>query len=350
MDVKRDHGLDILRSFAILMVLLLHARQAVHGLPEGLSYIFAYGWIGVDLFFVLSGFLIGQQALKVSGQAKSSQLHVFWAKRWFRTLPLYFTVLFAYMVLKPLFLGLPFQGEKWPFFIFAQNYFLLTDYIQSWSICIEEQFYILLPLMTFVFIPKLSQKPQLWLFFVFSNVAIRFFVFTEMESFLAPDFDYHLRFPIYTHFDGLSAGVFLAATKERWQTVSGLVKTVCVAVGLILLLIGAVYFGPQLNKSNAVFYFTLTSLCFSLMLIGFHKLRIDPKVHSFFYWVAMLSYGAYLWNNIFIRVIYKYIPAIHWLAGILLFLLVTHGVAFITYYLIEKPALSLRSKYLARLR
>ena len=125
---NRDQGLDLLRAMAIMMVLLLHAGYAVPQMPRIMGYVFAHGWVGVDLFFVLSGFLIGHQALHGPRLGSvMSQLHNFWARRWFRTFPLYFMVLFTYVVLKPLIFGRPFRGEVWPYFLFLQNYFPLTD-------------------------------------------------------------------------------------------------------------------------------------------------------------------------------------------------------------------------------
>ena len=70
-------------------------------------------------------------------------------KRWTRTLPLYFLVLGTYAFLKPWLFGAPFVGGGWHYALFLQNYRPLQDFVQSWSLCVEEHFYLVLPLLAF---------------------------------------------------------------------------------------------------------------------------------------------------------------------------------------------------------
>jgi peptidoglycan/LPS O-acetylase OafA/YrhL len=351
MEKKRDSGLDLLRCFAILSVLFLHSAEAAPSAPQAIKNLFSFGWIGVDLFFVLSGYLIGSQTIglqKSSRVAKNFQ--VFWAKRWFRTLPLYFVVLAVYVLLKPAVMAAEFKPDIFPFFVFLQNYFPLTDFVQSWSICIEEQFYIILPILTFALFPKATTSAYFWAGLSVLGCLLRAFLVSRLpESASAAEVDYFVRFPLYTHFDGLTAGLFLAVTAKHWQRWSKPSKMVCVAVAVMGLWGLCWGLGPQLTVQSANFYFSFLPLIFALFLIGFKGLSLSVSLGYFVNWVALLSYGAYLWNNLVIRIFARNFPDLPWLSGVILFLLVTHILSLTTYLLIEKPFLNLRAKYLRRI-
>ena len=93
----RLHGLDTLRAAAILIVVIYHLNaQAL--LPAAFDPIAAIGWCGVDLFFVLSGFLIGSQLLKSFVNTGTLSLKDFYARRVYRILPAYLVVLLLYII------------------------------------------------------------------------------------------------------------------------------------------------------------------------------------------------------------------------------------------------------------
>ena len=100
------------------------------------------GSFGVEIFFVLSGFLIGQLIVKEVLRPPSAQgLVRFWVRRWFRTLPPYFLVLFLRR----------FEGHPlhWKLFVFLQNFDppVAGSFPVSWSLAVEEWFYLLTPLV-----------------------------------------------------------------------------------------------------------------------------------------------------------------------------------------------------------
>ncbi|WP_198116361.1 acyltransferase family protein [Massilia rhizosphaerae] len=141
-------GLDLLRAAAIVLVLMTHYSGFVSG-HATFGILGKVGWAGVDLFFVLSGYLIGNQLLAPAARGEALSLKVFFMRRLLRTLPNYYVVLAVYL----LFPGPPLGGASmpaaWRFLTFTQNFGLAygQTFSHSWSLCIEEQFYLLLPLV-----------------------------------------------------------------------------------------------------------------------------------------------------------------------------------------------------------
>ncbi|PHV08414.1 acyltransferase [Janthinobacterium sp. BJB412] len=145
-ELVRAKGLDTLRAIAIALVLMTHYTGFVSGSPT-FGFVGRVGWAGVDLFFVLSGYLIGNQILSALARKEDFSLKVFFAKRLLRTLPNYYVVLAAYFLLPDLLKGSS-TAPLWRFLTFTQNFGLEygQTFSHSWSLCIEEQFYLVLPL------------------------------------------------------------------------------------------------------------------------------------------------------------------------------------------------------------
>jgi len=142
-------SLDLLRSYAIFSVVVAHTVVAF-GAPPSLAP-FRFGGTGVDLFFVLSGWLLGRQLMLELRDHGTISVTRFWTRRWMRTLPAYYAVLlltfFQQVVLSHN------TDLKWSYLFFGQNY--LTDlpyFFISWSLCVEEHFYLLIgPLLVLAY-------------------------------------------------------------------------------------------------------------------------------------------------------------------------------------------------------
>jgi hypothetical protein len=171
-----------------------------------------YGWAGVDLFFVLSGYLIGGQVFKAGSRMDGGGIVRFWLRRWFRTLPLYYFILFVNVIILPQ-CGIPFRDWNWRYLVMLQNYMPLQDFQQSWSLCIEEQFYLVFPILALI-AGRLRLKPWVWLVPALVSLVLRYALVDPAANRVTAQ--YTIRFPIYTHMDGLSVGVFLAATRPVW--------------------------------------------------------------------------------------------------------------------------------------
>lgn len=154
---SRVFGLDVLRAFAILLVLASHFGQAIpwwFGPRWGASIptaIGAYGTTGVVVFFALSGFLVGGIALRAMKSAPQPRsIAVFLIRRWMRTMPLYWTAMVLYLLLEPPSNWLAHAAR---YATFTQN--LLIDmpldrwFAVSWSLSVEEWFYLMVGLFGF---------------------------------------------------------------------------------------------------------------------------------------------------------------------------------------------------------
>jgi peptidoglycan/LPS O-acetylase OafA/YrhL len=133
-------SLDVLRALAIAAVLACHIIGSfVPG--STLTRATSLGGHGVDLFFVLSGWLLGRQLYREIGATSAIDLKRFWTRRWLRTLPAYYAMLFAIAV------GLILKGKSdlldWRYIVFLQNYLVEMPFFGvSWSLCVEEHFYL----------------------------------------------------------------------------------------------------------------------------------------------------------------------------------------------------------------
>ena len=142
---SRNPGLDNLRACAIALVFMYHYEVFVSG-ASTFGWLSDIGWAGVDLFFVLSGYLIGNQLFAGLARGETISLPRFYARRALRTLPAFWTVL-ALFALFPAALGGRPPPPWWRFLTFTQNLGLQpgTAFSHAWSLCVEEQFYLVLP-------------------------------------------------------------------------------------------------------------------------------------------------------------------------------------------------------------
>lgn len=142
---SRNPGLDTLRASAIALVFMYHYESFVSAAPT-FGWLGTIGWAGVDLFFVLSGYLIANQLFAGMARGQALSLPRFYARRAFRTLPVFWLVL-AFFVLFPAAMGGRTPPPWWRFLTFTQNLGLQpgTAFSHAWSLCVEEQFYLVLP-------------------------------------------------------------------------------------------------------------------------------------------------------------------------------------------------------------
>ena len=353
-------GLDLMRSLAIICVVIVHAGwMTSHS---------NYPWItilnGVDLFFVLSGFLIGSIILCQLVDPERvgfRQVRLFWIRRWFRTLPNYYLVLLLNIIVAAIGLNTNDIGFfNWKFFVFAQN---LTDFFhgffwESWSLSVEEWFYLLFPLLLLAALKLFPSKEASGrrhrylicaaLFFLFSFL-MRMLVGSRMEL---DDYWYGVRVQkvVIYHLDGLAFGLVGAYVSRYHAEVWHRWRNVTFVLGVTVLVL--YYFVPWNVQHGATV--TLRVFMYSvgcaLLLPRFSTITKAPSwLAAPITYVSKISYSMYLVNLALVaQIIDKNATVanltqawlwyiVYWAAVILL--------SSIIYRFYEQPIMRLRDKF-----
>jgi peptidoglycan/LPS O-acetylase OafA/YrhL len=228
------HGLDIVRAAAIAWVMLYHAMNL--GLvPDPDHWLVGFGWMGVDLFFVLSGFLIASQLLRPWARGSRPDYRRFFARRLLRTLPAYAAILLVYFLLPGL-REFPDIQPLWQFATFTENLVFEPSgpkaFSHVWSLCVEEQFYLVFPAVVALLAMRPSRRKAVAVlaFLLLLGVGIRSYLWlaevakTPYSAFATPDWRPYMRliyYPTWSRLDGLLAGIAIAAVKifrpARWK-------------------------------------------------------------------------------------------------------------------------------------
>ena len=269
----RVSGLDLLRATAILLVLAYHYAVVVGSQPS-LGVLTAFGWCGVDLFFVLSGYLIGNQVLGGVANGEGLPLGNFFARRLLRTLPNYLVVLTLYWCL-PGELGGRHTAELWRFLTFTQNFGLQygETFTHSWSLCIEEQFYLLLPLVVLAVARGKHAARICWAVLL---AALLFGVASRANAFRAhgfTSFSAEVYYASATRFDELLPGVAIAMLRNFHPALFQRAlkfANVWLVLGLVLVMFClSQWMSPDIES------FAGTTFGFSLLAFGFGLLTLS---------------------------------------------------------------------------
>jgi peptidoglycan/LPS O-acetylase OafA/YrhL len=314
LPIRRNQGLDLLRGIAILLVLFNHVNpHTIPQLPElngaaGALYwrVKNLGWTGVDLFFVLSGFLISGLLFKEIETTGSLNAGRFWYRRAFKILPSY---LFFLIVMAATKATAWLDTTSWAtigaslakHLLFAQNYLGHNPNGPTWSLAVEEHFYILLPCLLLLLLYKASTREQFerWLLIVGSCVIAGVPVLRTVHAVVrgvSLD-DYQL-----SHFraDGLFFGVMVQLLLRRQNP---RVMSVCRHPGRSLLVAGILIApGMFLGRVSPIMFsigYTLLACGYALILLVFVGGLPNPGTSWAGKAVATTgrwSYNIYLWN------------------------------------------------------
>lgn len=363
---KRFSGLDHLRALAIIIVFVYH--YSLFGHPPGLyDCLGSWGWTGVDLFFVLSGYLIGGQLFAKIARDQPVSYGEFYVKRSLRILPAYFAVLLLYFTI-PAFTERSHLPPLWRFLTFTQNFGLDLStegaFSHAWSLCIEEQFYLFLPLLIIGLTALHAGKKAVWIIpalFLF-GFAVRGFIWYDVLP-KQPDFGkaYYefIYYPTWSRLDGLLAGVALSAfyyfQPAAWQRLTRHGNRILL---IALALVAGAWFishdDNQYELRGAIFGYPAISIAYGVLVLA----ALSPTSILYRYssiitrTIATLSYAIYLTHKQLIHLTHE---ALHrynigddtyvsfWISTAV-------GLAggWLLHLLVEKPFLRLRDKWLAR--
>ncbi len=351
---KGNHWLDICRASAILLVLLSHGRRLLFPIfPDAQLFKFG-GFLGVEIFFVLSGFLIGSIIIEKSTNSESRWRWIpnFWGRRFLRTYPNYLLFLFLnWLVIdtwRP-----EAMPELWRYMTFTQS--LLSAHPsffgEAWSLVIEEIFYFLIPLIMFFTWRGSAVHALLITLFILLAYSI---VMRIMLVYSVPDLTFNqVRSTALLRLDSIMVGVLTSYTYYHgkvWRE-----RLVKAAPGLCFLLMPVIMISMQPDKLMdespflKVFLFPITNIAAAGLLVY----GINWKLNGFFYglarYLARWSYSAYLLNLLVLSAMTFYLPVvtvhtaiIYWLG----FMFITLVLSAMTYNIFERNILLWRDHWI----
>lgn len=307
---ERQPGLDLLRALAIIVVVIYHAGIMGFPLP---GRVHRWGWIGVDLFFVLSGYLIGGQLLAELARSERLSLARFYARRALRIMPAYLVILAIYLLL-PSWREYPDMAQPlWKFLFSVQNTALHggTAFSHAWSLAVEDQFYLALPFILLVLFWRPRGAIIVSCVLVVGGVILRAFLAAQNPSVHGGvsfrGFQAWIYYPTWTRLDPLVFGVALAAIEkfrpQLWRRLTNL--AIWLWVPALALIVYALWLGESdyINFNACVWQFPLIATGMAVLLICALSPRLPLRQFAIpgAAFVASIAYGAYLVQKLVIH-------------------------------------------------
>jgi peptidoglycan/LPS O-acetylase OafA/YrhL len=373
---NRFPALHGLRFVAIVSVVAYHVTWIFMGeqhiaLDRGFFAESLCIFFGMDLFFVLSGFLIGSILLRSANQAGVQHLRRFYLRRIFRTFPSYYLVLTVLAVAFPL---TAHQRHHLPFeYVYGTNFLPLdrgqTVMFWGWSLGLEEQFYLSVPLLFLALRRVRGDRIRIAMLatLMMSALAIRLFIFYRYRPWSDGKLYGALYFRTHTRFDPLVAGILLAVIHQRYgkalaQWLQDPFHRALLALPALsclwFLLFPAMFGNDKLQIVHVFAWGTVTSLMYlaSVPLALYGEGAVCRLLSlPVFRRLATVGYGVYLvhipvidhimvptaraaqerhWSMLFV-----------WPAVLVATIAMSTAIGYALHVIVEKPALRLRERF-----
>jgi peptidoglycan/LPS O-acetylase OafA/YrhL len=342
---RRDPNLDLLRAIAILLVLIFHTTGDLAAAGPATKYVTEIGAFGVDLFFVLSGWLIGGLWFREQRQYSNVKPLRFLGRRWLRTLPPYYVALAiawgaVYFA----------RHEKFDFgyLAFFQNYYReLPFFTVSWSLCVEEHFYLLLP---WVLIAAMRWRPIGWILPIVLFIVPPIWRWYLLVKIGEPKFNYMMT-ATHLHCEGLMLGVVAAAISAfqpaQWKRIKRIARWLAIP-GILIFLSMSVW--PE-SMRYAAGYTVLALIWVTLLAAVESEPAILGADSKLIYAIAISSYSVYLIHAIALHLVSQVVNRLHISSSILHLAIAIVGIVIsggVFYFCIERTAIQLRDRLLGR--
>ena len=357
-------------------MVLYHAALFGFKLPGRID---RFGWIGVDLFFVLSGYLIGGQLLassrisnpvscisdpasRIPHPASRIPLGRFFARRALRILPAYFVILALYFLL-PAWREYPEISPLWKFLLSVQNLGLRggTAFSHAWSLGVEDQFYLLLPLVLLLAIRWRRAAFIIPCAIVLGGFALRWFLAFQNLTDTGVSFrgfQMWIYYATWTRLDPLVFGVALAAIERFrpawWQRLMNLAPWLWLPG--FALIVYALWLGEseELTVATCIWQFPFIALGMAALLVcavsprlPFRRVKIPGAA-----FIASIAYSAYLIQKLVIHFVAQFCAshdiALTSAAALLGVELCVYAAATVLFLAVERPFLQLRHRIASR--
>jgi peptidoglycan/LPS O-acetylase OafA/YrhL len=320
--------------------LLVHAT--FHFQTPVLERCRSYGWIGVDLFFVISGYLI--TSILVSAKDQPHYYRNFYARRGLRIWPLYYLML-AYVFLLSAHLGpwfdqhIDFSVFKWQYYVCYIQNLILPQLEKSafslqitWSLCVEEQFYLVWPFFVRIFRER-------WLLLLAVAVVLAGVPFRIFLQHMASDFGF---FYTFARLDPIAIGA-VVALRPRWLRYGWL---------------AAPWAGWLLWHGDFVWVYLASALTFGWLVSYAVTHQNALLACAPMRYIGRISYGIYIWHPIvfllYMATPFYRVPAHFGLTGGVLHIAMEYalavGIAAVSWKYLEKPILDLKRHFASNAR
>jgi peptidoglycan/LPS O-acetylase OafA/YrhL len=338
----RIPSLDGLRAVSILIVLLSHASGTVHFKQLPLSHVwFAFGPFGVKVFFVISGFLITMLLLKEEKARGRISLGNFYFRRAFRILPVAYTFILTLAILSAA--GLVFLPKYNLLFAatFTMNHVRQGSWLTGhlWSLSIEEQFYLVWPLVFLI----AGAKVREWC--CVAAVFIAPLLRAATYYFAPPVFDAMQESLLFMG-DAIAMGCLLALWAPRLEASSAWRRVIDSRWFFLAPILAVASYATLNHNLWPGFYFAIgDSVCLvsiaAVVWREIHRIHWSTKFLNFrpVVYVGVLSYSLYVWQQIFLNIF-----STQWVNRFPQNLLFAFAAAAVSYHFIETPFLKLRER------
>lgn len=336
---RRIPQLDAVRGIAILVVMVHNSAHLVPTLP--LQRLWGYGWMGVDLFFVLSGYLI--TGILFDSKESQGYFKNFYARRCLRIWPLYYSVLFLMFVGIPL-LRPSMRAEMflraapwWSYLFFLQNFLVhnSSDAIGplgvTWSVAIEEQFY-----AVWAVVVRFCSLAQLrWL-------AIAIIALSPLLRIVLLSYNVDLYTNVFCRLDGLMAGGLLALAvrsekflPSRFFKAAWLLLLVALPLACLTDTLNARWMSYSLSAAaSAAFVY--------LALYAPQRWFQMAMRNRLLLYTGVISYGLYLLHKLPFDAEKQFRPNAHSIFVLVVGLVASYAIATASWFLFEQPILKLK--------
>jgi peptidoglycan/LPS O-acetylase OafA/YrhL len=329
-------SLNGLRALSIFAVLISHIQDRSLHLQTSSG-----GQIGVNIFFVISGFLITLLLMKEEERNRSISLKDFFIRRSLRIFPVYFLLLFVYFILQNLSI-LDIPAGSWLTSLTYTRYFFDGEWETGhlWSLSVEEHFYLIWPFV-FVYL-KRKRITFAWSIIIiipfvrlFTNISFMHHMFSRGDAIM-----WGCVFALYHQ----PLTRFIKAKPSYLMVLPFLLLLCCLASKKIFHVVGNDSTLYHVLQAFAGSYGTLTNIC-----IGFITLISINYKHNLYYrflnttlmhHIGVLSYSIYIWQQLFFS---EHIGPLSTFPYNIILIFV---VAIISYYLVEQPFLRLKNHFI----
>jgi len=350
--IVRNPGLDVLRSLCLFLVVLQHSFLFTDAFFPKFRMLWIISHSALDVFFILSGFLIGgllEKKYRENNSLSLKDIFIFYKRRWFKTVPMYFLVVAVCILLSSYNIYYA-KDFSWKFLVFLQN---LTradfDFLpHTYSLTIEEWFYIFFPLGVFIIVKGTKYKANPFypviIFWIILAIAIRLIKHANGVEV----WDVEIRKTILSRIDATIYGVLFYFVNLRFPVGIKKYRVLLFVLGGLLYLIATFILKEDVSLFfDNVVYYSLIPVFISLLLPFFLYLRLPSFLERAFTFQSLASYSIYLIHLPFLYMLHPYFKPNSSAASILytvIFIILAYALGVLFYKLIEKPIMDLRDR------